>query len=439
MDMVNGDMTSSIAKLFIISELEIKGCCSSRLVQENCIARTGKAGNSLGFSCPCSNFWNAEPGRSTSTSQCQPCLHHYLTHSVLFPLRTPMWCTPFPKSHKGPLPSPHNPCQPWRLHTRSCDWPQWSWSLMQKGKYSLHLTYLRVKMKQAHTGQKPCCYQCDIVEAHDHNPILACDRDPAGSAGGQMGPWGWPLPGSQGCLHLLCGPSTPLLQHRYLGLWEGPRTPFPQSSPSCKVLGRGSQASLTPDNLSYNMKATSLPIHTLSRSIPLFCPWCHTHICVPALTPAWVCRDLTSLVQYFHTSCMDHYLQFIPPIPASTQHKAVSLREQGTLTAPLFGCRTRIRKPNKRPCPQQAHLWAHPALVRLDSQLDSSLQTHSLHPRHSQPAVQSPGAPSHVAGHVWSKPLAMETTGSFSMHRFRHNSIKLEAGSPRKKNQIFQS
>lgn len=61
---------------------------------------------------------------------------------------------------------------------------------MQKGKYSLHLTYLRVKMKQARTREKPCCYQCDIVEAHDHNPILACDRDPAGGAGGQMGPWG---------------------------------------------------------------------------------------------------------------------------------------------------------------------------------------------------------------------------------------------------------
>lgn len=53
---------------------------------------------------------------------------------------------------------------------------------MQKGKYSLHLTYLRVKMKQAHAEEKPQPYQCDIVESHDHNPILVCDRDSAGSA-----------------------------------------------------------------------------------------------------------------------------------------------------------------------------------------------------------------------------------------------------------------
>lgn len=62
---------------------------------------------------------------------------------------------------------------------------------MQKGKYSLHLTYLRAKMKQACTGEKPRPYQCDIVESHDHNPILACDRDPAGGAacaGGEIGP-----------------------------------------------------------------------------------------------------------------------------------------------------------------------------------------------------------------------------------------------------------
>lgn len=62
---------------------------------------------------------------------------------------------------------------------------------MQKGKYSLHLTYLRVKMKQARTGKNPGLYQCDIVESHDHNPILVCDRGPAGGAahaGGEVGP-----------------------------------------------------------------------------------------------------------------------------------------------------------------------------------------------------------------------------------------------------------
>lgn len=83
-------------------------------------------------------------------------------------------------------PAPHNcsPCQTnvslTFAHSLSCDRPWQSWSLMQKGKYSLHLTYLRVKMKQAHTGKNPGPYQCDIVESQDHNPILVCDTGPAG-------------------------------------------------------------------------------------------------------------------------------------------------------------------------------------------------------------------------------------------------------------------
>lgn len=205
----DGHITSSNVKLFIMSEepKNVEGGCSSRLVQEHCVA---KAGNSLGFSCLCSNFWNTEPGRS----QCQPCLHHYLTHTEDH--------LPFPTASQMPSTLTHNPCQPWHLHTRSCDWPQWSWSLMQKGKYSLHLTYLRVKMKQARTGEKPCCYQCDIVEAHDHNPILACDRDPTGSAGGR-----WDLGGDLCLAHRAA--STCCVAQAHLcsntGIWDFERSP----------------------------------------------------------------------------------------------------------------------------------------------------------------------------------------------------------------------
>lgn len=128
-----------------------------------------------------------------------------------------------PTAPKGPPAPSRTPCQPWHLRTRSCDRPRRSWSLMQKGKYSLHLTYLRVKMKQAHTGEKSRCYQRDIVESHDHNPILACDRDPAGGAacaGGQIGPCGWPLHASQGCFHLPHSPEHIPAPTQYLWLWE---------------------------------------------------------------------------------------------------------------------------------------------------------------------------------------------------------------------------
>lgn len=108
----------------------------------------------------------------------QTCPHHILIHII--PLPAPSLSTAL----KHPAPHNCSPCQTnvslTFAHSLSRDRARQSWSLMQKGKYSLHLTYLRVKMKQAHTGKNPGPYQCDIVESHHHNPILVCDTGPAG-------------------------------------------------------------------------------------------------------------------------------------------------------------------------------------------------------------------------------------------------------------------
>lgn len=167
---------------------------------------------------PCSNLWNAEPSGSASTAhEHQPFLHHLWVPSTPFPPGAAPLALSLPHSlwrtldHTTLLLVSPDICR----HTPVSDLSKAGvWCRRENIPFTWH-TYV-LKWNRLVQGKKPHPYQCDIVESHDHNPILACDRDPAGAAahdGGKIGPCEWPLPGSQVCCHLLQNPSTSLLRH----------------------------------------------------------------------------------------------------------------------------------------------------------------------------------------------------------------------------------